>query len=228
MWVKICANTNIDDALTAANAGADAVGFVFAPSKRRVSIEQVREITARLPSTVETVGVFATGDPFEIKHHVRSSGLSAAQLHRPFDVGVVQTLSREFGSELKIIQTVPYAVDAGDQTASDAEFVATLLAVSAEPAVWAILIDAQKSGQTGGLGLAFDWAHVGSLVRTATAIKAIRPLRVILAGGLRPDTVGRAVTEFQPWGVDVASGVEASAGKKNPALVEAFVSAVRP
>ena len=227
MWVKICANTNIDDALTAVNAGADAVGFVFAPSKRRVSIEQVREITARLPSTVETVGVFATGDPFEIKHHVSSSGLSAAQLHRPFDAGVVQTLSREFGSKLKMIQTVAYAVDAADQTASDAEFVATLSAVSAEPAVWAILIDAQKSGHSGGLGLAFDWAHVGSLVKTATAGEALRPLRVILAGGLRPDTVGRAVTEFQPWGVDVASGVEASAGKKNPALVETFVSAAR-
>ena len=226
MWVKICANTNIDDALAAANAGADAVGFVFAPSKRRVSIEQVREITARLPSTVEAVGVFATSDPFEIKHQVSSAGLSAAQLHRPFDAGVVQTLSREFGSKLKMIQTVPYAVDAADQTASDAEFVATLLEVSAEPAVWAILIDAQKSGHSGGLGLAFDWAHVGSLVKTATAGGA-QTLRVILAGGLRPDTVGRAVTEFQPWGVDVASGVEASAGKKNPALVESFVSAAR-
>lgn len=223
MWVKICANTNVEDALLAVEAGADAVGFVFAPSKRQVTSEQVEEITRRLPVGVEKVGVFATDDPFEIEHNVACSGLTAAQLHGAFDAEMVQTLATEFGGELKIIQTVAYAVDAEDGTTRDEAFVGALRAAFAEPMVWAVLVDAAKSGASGGLGVAFDWAHVGGLVRRAVPSGS----RVILAGGLRPETVAGAIAEFGPWGVDVASGVEASYGKKDAARVRAFVAAAK-
>ena len=220
MWVKICANTNVADALSAADAGADAVGFVFAPSKRQVTSEQVLEITRRLPAKIESVGVFATDDPFEVEHYVACSGLTVAQLHGTFDADQVQQLSGEFGGELKIIQTVAYALDAPDGPLRDKEFVATLREVFAEPAVWAVLVDASKLGVSGGLGVAFDWSHVGGLVRQAMAR---HNQRVILAGGLRPENVADAIARFQPWGVDVASGVETSPGKKDAARIANFV-----
>jgi phosphoribosylanthranilate isomerase len=223
MWVKICANTNVEDALLAVEAGADAVGFVLAPSRRRVTAEQVAEIIDQLPVGVEKVGIFATDDPFEVEHYVACAGLTVAQLHRAFDADLVQKLSAEFGGELKIIQTVAYAVDAKNGVGRDEAFVGALRAAFAEPAVWAVLVDAAKSGASGGLGVAFDWAHVGGLVRRAAASGA----RVILAGGLRPETVAGAIAEFDPWGVDVASGVEASAGKKDAARVRAFVAAAK-
>lgn len=223
MWVKICANTNVEDALLAVEAGADAVGFVFAPSKRQVTSEQVAEITQRLPAEVEKVGIFATVDPFEIEHVVACSGLTAVQLHGAFDAEMVQTLAAEFGGELKIIQTVAYALDPEDGAARDEAFTGVLRAAFAEPAVWAVLVDAAKSGASGGLGVAFDWAHVGRLVREAVPAGS----RVILAGGLRPETVAEAIAEFGPWGVDVASGVEASYGKKDAARVRAFVEAAK-
>lgn len=223
MWVKICANTNVEDALLAVDAGADAVGFVLAPSKRRVTAEQVAEIIDQLPVGVEKVGIFATDDPFEVEHYVACAGLTVAQLHRAFDADLVQKLSAEFGGELKIIQTVAYAVDAEDGAARDEAFVGALRAAFAEPAVWAVLVDAAKSGASGGLGVAFDWSHVGGLVRGAVPSGA----RVILAGGLHPENVAEAIAEFDPWGVDVASGVEASRGKKDVARVRAFVAAAK-
>jgi len=223
MWVKICANTNVEDALLAVEAGADAVGFVFAPSKRQVTAEQVSEITRRLPAEVEKVGIFATDDPLEIEHKVACSGLTAAQLHGAFDAEMVRTLAAEFGGELKIIQTVAYTLDPEDGEARDAAFVRALRAAFAEPAVWAVLVDAAKSGASGGLGVAFDWEHVGALVRGAVPIGS----RVILAGGLRPDTVAEAIDEFGPWGVDVASGVEASYGKKDAARVRDFIATAK-
>ena len=213
MFVKICANTNLEDALLAVELGADAVGFVFAKSKRRVTAEQVAEIVRELPDGVEKVGVFATDDPFEVEHYVACSELTAAQLHGSFDVEMVKSLSGEFGGELKIIQTVAYAVDAPDRAAADEVFEGELRAVVAEPAVWAVLVDAAKSGVSGGLGVAFDWAHVAGIVERAMEGCEPRP-RVILAGGLKPENVGDAIAAFAPWGVDVASGGGGSAGQE--------------
>jgi phosphoribosylanthranilate isomerase len=214
MFIKICANTNLDDAQTASQLGADAVGFVFAPSKRQVTSEEVADIVDGLPETVEKVGVFATDDPYEVEHVVACSGLTMAQLHKPFDRELVRLLSQEFGGELKIVQTVAYAVDADDRAGADAQFVAALQAAFREPLVWAVLIDAAKAGASGGLGVAFDWRHVAGLLELAMGARVDRP-RIILAGGLRPDNVAEAIALFKPWGVDVASGVEASPGKKD-------------
>ena len=226
MFIKICANTNLADAQLAIELGADAVGFVFAPSKRQVTAEQVADITPELPAGVEKVGVFATDDPFEVEHYVACSELTAAQLHGAFDQEMVQALSAEFGGELKIIQTVAYELSPVDRAASDERFEATLRAVFAEPAVWAVLLDAAKSGASGGLGVTFDWEHVAEILRRAYPPFGEKP-RVILAGGLRPENVAQAIKALQPWGVDVASGVEAAPGKKDPERVRAFIAAAR-
>jgi len=226
MFVKICANTNLEDALLAVELGADAVGFVFGESKRRVNSEEVAEITPALPAGVEKVGVFATDDPFEVEHHIACSGLTVAQLHGSFDASMVRALSGEFGGELKIIQTVPYAVDMTDQEASDEAFERTLDAVFDEPAVWAVLLDTAKAGASGGLGVAFDWAHVAKIVERAIGGREPRP-RVILAGGLNAENVAEAIAVLRPWGVDVATGVEASPGKKDPEKLRAFIAAAR-
>ena len=226
MFIKICANTNLEDARLAVELGVDAVGFVYAPSKRRVTPEQAEDIVRALPTGVEKVGVFATDDPYEIEHYMACSGLTVAQIHGAFDAEMVRALSAEFGGELKIIQTVAYAVDAKDCMEADERFARTLEAVFDEPAVWAVLIDAAKAGASGGLGVAMDWAHVAEIVRRAIGAREPRP-RVILAGGLNAENVAEAIAAFEPWGVDVASGVEASPGKKDPERLRAFVAAAR-
>ncbi len=228
MFVKICANTNVEDARLAAELGVDAVGFVFAPSKRRVTPEQVERLTPELPPKIEKVGVFAGQDPIEIAEQIRRGGLTAAQLHGTFAANRARDLHAAFGGALKIIQAVTYAVDANatEQAEADAHFEQTLKRVFAEPAVWAVLIDAAKAGASGGLGIAFDWKRVGGMVQRAMAGRAPKP-RVILAGGLRPENIAQAIAEFQPWGVDVASGVEAAPGKKDPERLRAFVEIAR-
>jgi phosphoribosylanthranilate isomerase len=224
MYKKICANTNLADALLATNLGADAVGFVFAPSKRRVTAEQVAEIVLGLPLGLDKVGVFATDDPFEIEHVVVSAGLTAAQLHGTYDAELVQQLSEEMGGKLKIIQTVAYELDPADRAASDARFEITLETVFSDPRVWAVLLDAAKAGASGGLGVAFDWTHVAQIVRRAMGTREPRP-RVILAGGLNAGNVAEAIAKLQPWGVDVASGVEAVPGQKDPQRLREFLAA---
>ncbi len=233
MFIKICANTNLEDARLAVELGVDAVGFVFAPSKRRVLSEQVEEIVRELPVGVETVGVFATDDPYEMARCVKLAGLTAAQIHGAFDAERVHALAAEFGGDLKIIQTVAYTVDALDaegREAADDRFEWTLAAVFKDPAVWAVLIDAAKAGASGGMGVAMDWAHVAEIVRRVMRARggARGPgPRVILAGGLSAENVAEAIAALDPWGVDVASGVEASPGKKDPGRLRAFVEAAR-
>ena len=229
MFIKICANTNLEDAQLATGLGADAVGFVFAKSKRQVTAEQVAAIVAELPVGVEKVGVFDLIDADAIEQCVVSAGLTIAQLHVAFDATMVRALSAASGGELSIIQTVAYAVDAKDvteRTKVDERFEKTLKAIFDEPAVWAVLIDAARSGVSGGLGVAFDWAHVARIVERAMGERVPRP-RVILAGGLDSLNVADAIAALKPWGVDVASGVEASPGKKDAERLRQFLVAAR-
>jgi len=231
MFLKICANTNLEDARLAAEMGADAVGFVFAPSKRQVTAEQVAEIVAGLPAEVEKVGVFDATDPFEIEHVVACAELTAAQLHGRYDAELVGLLSEESGGRLKIIQTVAYELEPASREAADAEFAAQLCAAFADELVWAVLLDAAKSGASGGLGVAFDWKHVAEIVEREMPkgegpATGSRP-RVILAGGLSAENVAAAIAALRPWGVDVASGVEAVPGKKDRAKLRAFIERVR-
>jgi phosphoribosylanthranilate isomerase len=226
MFVKICANTNVEDALLAAAAGADAVGFVFAPSKRQVNCEEVAEMVAALPAKVEKVGVFACDDFFEIESCIGCGGLTAVQLHCVYRASLVREIAEAFPA-VKIIQTIAYELDPVDRRDADARFEAALRLVFGDERVWAVLLDAAKGGASGGLGVALDWAHVGRIVQRTRAAFGERAPRVILAGGLRAENVAEAIVALQPWGVDVASGVEASPGKKDPARVQAFIGKAR-
>lgn len=197
MFVKICGTTNEQDALMAVAMGADAVGFVFAPSSRQVAPDDVRAIVRQLPDDVLTVGVFRDESAQRIVEVVESTGLTGVQLH-----------GRESHGEASWIKArVPFVVQAfaaGDPRLERVD----------DYDVDAVLLDAARPGS----GRTFDWSLVGDLPSR---------FRVILAGGLAPDNVGDAIHRVHPWGVDVASGVEASPGHKDVLRVRRFVAAAR-
>ncbi|CAB4877246.1 unannotated protein [freshwater metagenome] len=197
MFVKICGITNEDDALFAVAMGADAVGFVFAPSPRQVAAQQVYDITRRLPPEILTVGVFRDEHPSRIIDIVNRSGVRAVQMHgheSPADVAEVATQ----------VRWVIKGLVAGTTDARRADQFGTDL----------VLLDAPSPGS----GAMFDWSLVDDIPDG---------VRVILAGGLTPDNVASAVQRVRPWGVDVSSGVERSPGKKDALKVKAFIERAR-
>ena len=119
MWVKICGNTNLEDARRAAELGADAVGFVFAESPRRVTAEQVAAITRYLPQGVERVGVLYSHDVDEIARTALDAGLTAVQLHGGLDDGLLERLAERFAGGVQIIQTLHWKVDSEESSAAD-------------------------------------------------------------------------------------------------------------
>jgi phosphoribosylanthranilate isomerase len=220
MWIKICANTNLEDALLAAELGADAVGFVFAPSSRQVTAAQVSEITPHLPEGLECVGVFPALKAEEIANAAQESGLNTVQLHGGVSLELIRQLDEIFNGQVRLIQTVHWDLDAGDASA-------TLLAqqlkqIAAEGLVNRVLIDSKVGTATGGTGVPFDW----NAARTAVA-ESGAGLKLIAAGGLRSDNVADAILHLSPWGVDVATGVEEKPGKKSREKLAAFISAAR-
>jgi len=197
MFVKICGITNEDDALLAVAMGADAVGFVFAPSPRQVAAQQVYDITRRLPPEILTVGVFRDEHPERVIDTVNRAGLKAAQLHGHESPAMVEEIARNLRWVIK-------AVAAGSPDALRADQFGTDM----------ILVDAPAPGS----GRVFDWGLVDDV--------APGP-RLILAGGLNPDNVAEAVRTVLPWGVDVSTGVERSPGKKDALKVKAFIERAR-
>ncbi len=197
MFIKICGITTEEDALLAVAMGADAVGFVFAPSPRQVSVKRVYDITRRLPPEILTVGVFRDEHPRRVVDLVHEAGVKAAQLH-----------GHETAEDvLEVAQSVRWvikAVVAGSVDARRANEFNTDL----------ILLDAPAPGS----GKVFDW-HLAGEIPTGP--------RVILAGGLTADNVGDAVEQVTPWGVDVSSGVESEPGKKDARAMRAFIAAAR-
>ena len=210
MWIKICGNTNLEDARLAVDAGADAVGFVFAPSPRRVSAVEVSAITPHLPKTIEKIGVFVDAIFEEIVRTIQESGLTGVQLHVSSDPKLSSRLRDQFGPSLRILEVIHYAQDLESR----------LHTLRHENAIDAVLIDSRTATAVGGTGIRFDWhAASDSFLQSR--------LRLIAAGGLKPENVAEAIHTLQPWGVDVASGVESAPGKKDPARVKAFVAAAK-
>jgi phosphoribosylanthranilate isomerase len=197
MFVKICGITSEDDALLAVAMGADAVGFVFAPSPRQVAPQIAADIVKRLPPEIVTVGVFRDAAPERVLDVAHSAGLRAVQLHGLEPVEVAQWLK---GKVPMVIQ----AFAAGDAR----------VARAAEYGADAILLDAPNPGSA----QVFDW----SLASEAPAGQ-----RVIIAGGLDAGNVKAAIAKTRPWGVDVSSGVERSPGHKDAIKVREFVKAAR-
>jgi phosphoribosylanthranilate isomerase len=224
MWIKICANTSLADAQLAATLGADAVGFVFAPSKRRVTAEQVARITPHLPATIERVGVFHSLDAEEIAAATRTAGLNAVQLHGGVARELARTLQKIFAGKIKIIQTIHWQVDAEDSTTSAAatDIARQLRQLNEEGIVDRVLIDSRVGTATGGTGIPFDWEKARAVLTQNAG-----NLKLIVAGGLRPENVAEAIQRLNPWGVDVASGVEAEPGKKSPEKLAAFIKNAR-
>ena len=210
-WVKICGMTNLEDALTAVEAGADAVGFVFYDkSPRNISVEAAREIVEKLPGGVEKVGVFVNEHEDSICAIADGAGLTAFQMHGDDEDPHVADLVVERRPNLKVFAAISMRHPSPVDWAS----------VWDQDVVRAFLVDSGTQSKLGGTGEVFDWrASVGTL----NEIKRLGQL--VLAGGLTPANVGEAIGILDPWGVDVASGVEARPGKKDPVKVRAFVKA---
>jgi phosphoribosylanthranilate isomerase len=194
MFIKICGVTNEEDALLAVALGADAVGFIFAPSTRQIAPSRVRDIVRRLPTEILTVGVFRNELPARVIEIVNEARLSGAQLHGHESVADTRWVAERVPVCIKAFPAGVSELDNADAYG-----------------VGALLIDSPKPGS----GEVFDW----SLAEGAPSHR-----RVILAGGLNPDNVEEAISRVQPWGVDVASGVESSSGRKDPRLLRAFIA----
>jgi phosphoribosylanthranilate isomerase len=220
MWIKVCANTSLDDAKLVVELGADALGFVFAPSVRQVTAEAVALITPHLPEHIERVGVFPALEAEAIAAAAQQAGLNAVQLHGGVSLELLRKLSRILGGGIKIIQTVHWQVDGG--AVAETSVAEHLRAIAAEGITDRVLIDSKVGAALGGTGTSFDWSAA-----RATFDESAAGLKLIVAGGLKAENVGEAIRRLNPWGVDVASGVEAKPGLKSPERVAAFIRAAR-
>jgi phosphoribosylanthranilate isomerase len=220
-WVKICGITNLEDALVAVDAGADAVGFVFyEKSPRYVSVEIARQIVEKLPESVEKVGVFAGESVARADEIVSGVGLDALQVY-PFSYAKSDGAGDNPGAGSQLGKKKVYVALPIERYMSEGHQ-ATVDVNAPEAMFVAFLLDSGGGQQPGGTGVTFDWNKAAPIV---SRLRRTRP--VVIAGGLTPANVGEAIGILHPWGVDVASGVEARPGKKDPEKVRAFVKAVR-
>lgn len=219
MWVKICGNTNLEDAALAAQLGADAVGFVFAPSKRQVTVEQVAGITRDLPVGVEKVGVFDSHDTDHIAEAALAAGLTTVQLHGGFDEALLERLHYKFAASMRIIQTLHWTLDDESSASRIAEKLVRLTVLGMTDRV---LIDSKVGSAGGGTGVAFNWVKAREVFASA-----VSGLHLILAGGLKPENVADAIGQLRPWGVDLCSGVESSPGRKDSKRLARFMENAR-
>lgn len=200
MFVKICGITREDDALLAVAMGADAVGFVFAPSKRQIAPSIARDIIKRLPPEILTVGVFRDEAPARVVDIVNTAGLRAAQLHGHESAESTRLIRSRVSVVIKAFSAADHALDRAADFGADV-----------------ILLDSPRPGS----GQVFDWT---------LAERRAAKHRLILAGGLTAENVAGAIGQVGPWGVDVASGVEADRGEpgqKDARKVKAFIDAAK-
>jgi phosphoribosylanthranilate isomerase len=222
-WIKICANTNLEDAQFAADSGADALGFIFAPSTRRVAPKDVRRITDQLPSAIEKIGVFINQRPDNIVETILAAGLTGVQLHGMEELDLVRELrklSAKAGRpKLAIYKGLHARELMPDQQGSQ---YGIGFVKNAGDLVDGFLMDSGTAERRGGTGKTFDWDEAAPMVRLLA-----RKHRVIIAGGLNSQNVHRAIQVFSPWGVDAVTGIESEPGKKDHAKVKAFIASVR-
>lgn len=236
-WVKICGITNLEDALVAVEAGADAVGFVFyEKSPRNIEPEKARDIAKQLPERIEKVGVFVAKSARDLVSIVSAVGLTAMQ-HQiavpPLESPDSQTaIGRDLlPARFQTFHSFPASLFLANDEAirgAASNFARLRTRVSDQPALpeglfETFFLDSGANGLLGGTGEPFDWK------RALPIAEGMRQggLKLVVAGGLTPENVGEAMGILHPWGVDVSSGVEAKPGKKDPEKVRAFVKAVR-
>jgi phosphoribosylanthranilate isomerase len=222
-WVKICANTNLEDATLAVDAGADALGFIFAPSTRRVAPKDVRRITDQLPTAIEKIGVFINQRPESILETILAAGLTGVQLHGIEELDNVRQLrklaTKAGRPKLSIYKGLHARELMPDQHGSQ---YGIGFVKNASDLVDAFLMDSGTPERRGGTGKTFDWDEAAPMIKLLA-----RKHRVVIAGGLNPQNVRRAIQVFSPWGVDVVTGVESEPGKKDHAKLQAFMASVR-
>lgn len=199
--VKICGITRLEDALCAASAGADALGFVFfAPSPRNIEPDAARAIVSALPPFVTTVGLFVDPDPAFVERVLAKAPLDLLQFHgdesplecERFDVPYIKALRMQ--PEVNLLESA-----------------------RAFRRARGLLFDAYVSGTYGGTGTPFNWRLIPADV----------PMPIVLSGGLDPTNVAMAIKQVHPWAVDVSSGVERAKGIKDPRLIQTFIAGVR-
>jgi phosphoribosylanthranilate isomerase len=225
-WIKICGITNLEDAKIAVDAGADALGFIFYDkSPRKTDPETTRRIVADLPAQVEKVGVFVLQDSESAAQIAEHAGLTSLQIHVRLPLRLEPNQNRELGAVAaarpqKFYLAMPAAwfLGEGPVTAN----LSSLIEKRPERPFDTILLDSGTPDQPGGTGKTFDWEKAAPRFEQMS-----RGINVIVAGGLDPANVSDAIRILKPWGVDVASGVEARPGKKDPEKVRDFVRAVR-
>ena len=210
--VKICGVTLPEWACVAADAGADAVGLIFADSPRRVTTEQAVEIARALPPWVAPVGVFVDASARAIRETAGEVGLAAVQLHGDEPPEILAELGW-----MKVIKA--FGIGSEDDLAAARAWRKAAEHLGRTPDAY--LVDARvAAGPKGGTGEQADWDAAASMIGDG-----FTPL--ILAGGLGPVNVADAVRAVGPWGVDSSSGTETEPGRKSPEKIRAFVEAVR-
>ncbi|PIQ97423.1 MAG: phosphoribosylanthranilate isomerase [Nitrospinae bacterium CG11_big_fil_rev_8_21_14_0_20_56_8] len=198
--VKICGMTRLEDAQLAVLRGADAVGFIFFKSStRHIAPAEAKKIIAQLPPLVQTVGVFVNETADRVNRIADTCRLDAVQLHGEESPAFCRRIRK------KVIKAI---------RVKDLESLHSMEDYN----VSAFLLDSYSDKEQGGTGKTFDW----NLVHRAKKLGTI-----IMAGGLTPSNVHQAVRQVRPFGVDVCSGVEKSPGIKDPAKIDAFMTAVR-
>lgn len=199
--VKICGITRLDDALAAAAAGADAIGFVFyAGSSRAVSPATAQAISAALPAFVSTVGLFVDAEPDFVRSVLAEVPLDLLQFHGAETPVYCDQFARPYCKALRMQDDLDVAAVAQQFNRARG-----------------ILLDTYRAGVAGGTGETFDWQRVPQSLRN----------KIILAGGLSPENVAAAIQQVRPYAVDVSGGVESGPGLKDAEKIEAFIAAVR-
>lgn len=214
--VKICGITCVEDALLAANAGADAIGLIFhKPAVRGVNLATAEEIIAAIPPFVTPVGLFLDSPAANIASLANRLKLQWIQLHGHETAAHVKELAT-----FRIIKAVHVLPNKLEETLAPwREAVAAGL-----PNLKALVLETGWASAKGGTGIENDWDQIRQLQNDG-AFDDLPP--IILAGGLRPSTVGGVVEMLRPWAVDVSSGVEEIKARKSPERVHAFIKAVR-
>jgi phosphoribosylanthranilate isomerase len=199
--VKVCGITSPEDARVAADAGADAIGLVFAESPRKISVERAREIAAALPQDILKVGVFVDEEPEEVLRISREVGLDYAQLHGDETPEAVA----EIRGGVRVMKAL---------RVRNAQTLAAVERYEAD----LFLLDAWSAKARGGTGVRFDWELAKSLIGRDN---------IVVSGGLSPENVREAIGYFEPYGVDASSSLEERLGKKNGERVRRFVVAAK-
>lgn len=195
--VKICGITRLEDALAAAELGADALGFVFyEKSPRYVRPDIAADIIAQLPPFITSVGLFVNPDETIVKEIITQTAVDLLQFHGDEENTFCAQFSRPFIKAIRMAE----ALDLHKE-------------IEKYPGARGILLDAYDPQRYGGTGHTFEWSRVHSSL----------PKPIIVAGGLTPENVAQAVAMTHPWGVDVSGGVEQSKGIKQRSLIEAFM-----